>query len=273
MTSLACCGGFIDNGQPQGEVRPIAGINCYVSTPNDIKNKKSAIIIATDVFGYTLPNVRLIADSYAQRLSTVVVVPDFFVGTELPASLMGNIETLTGESSSFFSKIGSFGVLLWYLPMFLLRNSAADSASRVERVIAELRLTLEINQVAIQGYCWGGRVAIMLGQKESVVGVICPAHPGGLKYPDDFNKIIKPSCFIFAQKDFEINETRIEQIKSILETKNKDGNFPHIIKNYSNMVHGFAVRGSENIPEVKQAREDAFTTSADFFQQILKLEI
>jgi hypothetical protein len=84
MSQVACCGGFIDEGQPSGKEETIAEVNCYVATPQSGNgsqtNTNSFVVIATDVFGFRLPNARLIADSFAKELSIKCIVPDLFQG-------------------------------------------------------------------------------------------------------------------------------------------------------------------------------------------------
>jgi hypothetical protein len=61
MTSLrSCCiTGHISQGTPTGEYIKIEGVDAYVAKPKE--PSKAAIVISTDVFGYKLPNVQLIA--------------------------------------------------------------------------------------------------------------------------------------------------------------------------------------------------------------------
>lgn len=44
---------------------------------------KSAVVIATDVFGYSIVNAQLIADSIADHTGFLVVVPDLFNNSPL----------------------------------------------------------------------------------------------------------------------------------------------------------------------------------------------
>lgn len=89
MSQVACCGGFIDEGQPSGKEENIGGVNCYVAvSPSGIAddshtNSNAFVVIATDVFGFRLPNARLIADSFAKELSVKCIVPDLFQGEHI----------------------------------------------------------------------------------------------------------------------------------------------------------------------------------------------
>ncbi|KAK4695676.1 hypothetical protein P7C71_g2104, partial [Lecanoromycetidae sp. Uapishka_2] len=67
--SQCCVSGFKWEGKPLGKETKLAGNAAYV-----------AIMIVHDVFGWTLPNVRLLADHYAKEADATVYLPDFFDG-------------------------------------------------------------------------------------------------------------------------------------------------------------------------------------------------
>lgn len=72
MSCDNCKSGFKWNGQTVGKETKLNNTNAYVTGDS----KDAAILIITDVFGWTLPNVRLIADHYAQEANATVYVPD-----------------------------------------------------------------------------------------------------------------------------------------------------------------------------------------------------
>ena len=80
MSQIACCGGFLDKGSPLGEEAKIAGIDCYVTNQSPSNKEESVVILATDVFGYKLPNARLIADAFSKELGVKCIIPDLFQG-------------------------------------------------------------------------------------------------------------------------------------------------------------------------------------------------
>jgi dienelactone hydrolase len=75
--SGACCvdPGAKQSHDAQGTDEKIGGVNTYKTG-----NGKSAIVIFTDVFGYSFVNVRKVADSFAQGSQTTVLIPDCFNG-------------------------------------------------------------------------------------------------------------------------------------------------------------------------------------------------
>lgn len=75
--SSRCC---VDPGAKQtheikGTEEILGGVNTYKTGDG-----KSAIIIFTDVFGYSFINVRKIADYFAENTKKTVLIPDYFNG-------------------------------------------------------------------------------------------------------------------------------------------------------------------------------------------------
>lgn len=70
--SKCCKEGFKWEGTPIGKESTIAGVPTYVSG----SNKERAILMVHDIFGWTLPNLRLLADHYAQEADATVYLPD-----------------------------------------------------------------------------------------------------------------------------------------------------------------------------------------------------
>lgn len=70
--SNCCKSGFKWDGKPTGKEVKIAGNDAYVTGTN----KDAAILIVHDVFGWTLPNARLLADHYAEEANATVYLPD-----------------------------------------------------------------------------------------------------------------------------------------------------------------------------------------------------
>ena len=59
----------------QGHEEEIAGVNTYVTGQG-----KSAIVLFTDIFGYSFINNRKIADRFAEDTGATVLIPDLFNG-------------------------------------------------------------------------------------------------------------------------------------------------------------------------------------------------
>ncbi|KAG8370706.1 hypothetical protein BUALT_Bualt13G0011200 [Buddleja alternifolia] len=70
-------------GKEVGSVVKIGGLKSYVSGPS---HSKYAVVLASDVFGYEVPNLRKIADKVGAA-GYYAVVPDFFYGDAFNSSI------------------------------------------------------------------------------------------------------------------------------------------------------------------------------------------
>jgi len=70
--SECCKSGYKWNGSPEGREEKIGDLKTYVAGDN----KDAAILIVHDVFGWTLPNVRILADHYAKEANATVYLVD-----------------------------------------------------------------------------------------------------------------------------------------------------------------------------------------------------
>lgn len=81
MVSQCCAAGELHTGTPQGRVTKIHGLDCYVAAPPPDTAAQGVIVMLPDIFGWTLPNTRLLADSYAAKGSYLVFLPEVQSGT------------------------------------------------------------------------------------------------------------------------------------------------------------------------------------------------
>ena len=72
MSCDDCKSGFKWDGTSVGKDTTLNDAKAYVTGDS----KTTAILILTDIFGHTLPNIRLIADHYAKEANATVYVPD-----------------------------------------------------------------------------------------------------------------------------------------------------------------------------------------------------
>ncbi|ORY48902.1 alpha/beta-hydrolase [Rhizoclosmatium globosum] len=266
MSSLACCKGDIDKAIPQGRIETIAGHNVYVAKPASFNPNSSIklVVIATDIFGYTLANPRLVADKYAAK-GYLCLVPDLFKGTEASASMMAAADDMSSEKSGFGSKILGFGSVLWNMSGFLLRNNAAGGCKIVEDVITEARSKYSLTNVYLQGYCWGGTIGIKLAQKVGVVDAVVAAHPGPISFPTDIQNLVTPIFFALAEKDDFVKEKHWAEMRALLAKKE---GFKYSLEIFEKTDHGFAVRGSETDEFVNMQRQKAFDAAVAFFESV-----
>ena len=73
--SHACTDGFCWPGTPSGKETVLGSTNVYVSG----SNRQAAVLVVSDVFGWTAPNSRLLADHFAEEAGVTVYLPDLYV--------------------------------------------------------------------------------------------------------------------------------------------------------------------------------------------------
>lgn len=88
--SSCCLSGVVATGTPKGREDTIGGRPCYIAEPES-KSPTQSVIFLVDVFGWTFPNVRLLADQYAEA-GLYCYIPDVHDGDSLPLSFLQNIE-------------------------------------------------------------------------------------------------------------------------------------------------------------------------------------
>ena len=72
MAGDCCVKGFRWNGEIKGKEENLGDHPCYV-TGSDVEG---AVMIVTDIYGWTFPNTRILADHYAEEAGVTVYVPD-----------------------------------------------------------------------------------------------------------------------------------------------------------------------------------------------------
>jgi carboxymethylenebutenolidase len=70
-------------GTPTGVEIQVDGVHVYHAPATGDKGKGAGLILLSDVFGWKLPNIRLIADGLAAE-GFQVYVPDLFDGDHVP---------------------------------------------------------------------------------------------------------------------------------------------------------------------------------------------
>lgn len=70
--SDCCKSGFKWDGQPTGTETKLGEVDAYVTGDS----KSAAVLIIADIFGWTLTNVRVLADHFAKEANVTVYLPD-----------------------------------------------------------------------------------------------------------------------------------------------------------------------------------------------------
>ncbi|KAM5550790.1 endo-1,3,1,4-beta-D-glucanase [Rosa sericea] len=220
-----------------GTVTEVGGLKAYVTGPS---HSELAIILASDIFGFEVPNLRKIADKVASKAGFNVVVPDFFYGD--PYNPNNTQRNLTD----------------W------LRDHGTDKGFEdAKRVIAALK-NKGVSGIGAAGFCWGGKVVAELSKGYCTKAAVL-LHPY-LVTLDDIKETKTPIAILAAQFDNSTAPELVKQFKEVLST-NKVDNF---VKIFPGVSHGWTVRyNDDNVTAVKSANE-AHQDMLDWFTKYVK---
>ena len=267
MTSLDCCTGYSEKGTPLGIYEKYAGQECYISKPKN-DNLKIAIVLGTDIFGYRLSNIQLLADQFAE-LGYLAIVPDLFDNqafkAELVDPLIGNGLRLSCSIfsliSNFFSRLFSALYFFSFIPFFILKHPPESKILKFVKIFDQLRQ--DKYKIGFQGYCYGGTIGMMLSSTHLVNAISC-AHPGPFQVKESLEQLKTKTLLILVHKDMHIKE--IEQSQILDFSKGQ----PNLEAELFFQHHGFAIRCDTRIEEQKKEKERAFHLAAAFFRNTIK---
>lgn len=268
-----CLTGFLDvSAEPKGREEIIAGLPTYVALPlpgTGGAAPSAAVIIVPDIFGYSLRNSRIIADKFAERLGIPCYIPDLLEGDAVPAQ---PYEHMVDTPPTFGGKVWQGIRLMTSIPSLVVwsrRHPDSKVIPLLNQFIKELRENRGIRKLAVQGYCFGGRYAVLAGGGVTVsqVEAFAAAHPASIAVPADIDAVKVPGIFILAGKDWSFSKADVQKTKDILTAK--VAAFPTEFHEYPGTSHGFAVRGNNEDEVVRTARQAAFEATATFFRKHL----
>lgn len=247
----------------------VGEIEAYVARPE--KPTTKYIVIFSDVFGHVLKNVQLIADSFASR-GFICVVPDILHGDPLSPQTM---DFATENTSSYLGFAWKGVKLLAVAPTFaywLWNHGDAQTTPIIDSVLTTLRSDTTnwgATKIGSVGYCFGGRYAILSGATEKV-DAFATAHPSFVSVSSDIPPIIKPGLLCLAEIDMVFTAAMKDQTCKILaEHPDRQGRPNVEVKMYMGQKHGYAVRGQEEDPVVRKARDDTLGEMVSFFEKHL----
>jgi dienelactone hydrolase len=272
--SACCATGHLDSGTPGGEIVVIGGLQTYCAAPPSSSSpspSSCAIVLFTDVFGFGLRNVRLIADAYSKATGLPVFVPDLHEGDSLHPEVWDGI-LLHPQGAGFGARVLGglkFAASLPSLISWFSRHGDGVTLPLVARFLVALRAERGVGRVGGVGYCWGGRYVVLAsGEAPRAAGAGLDAyvacHPSGLSIPKDIDVPQKdvPGYFALAESD-----GLFPAAKGSAAVAARGGKT--VCRVFGGTRHGFAVRGDERDPVVAAARADALAETAAFLKKSL----
>ncbi|KAI8471171.1 MAG: dienelactone hydrolase family-domain-containing protein [Monoraphidium minutum] len=241
--------GIVQSGQQAGRVVTwFSGnqtMDGYVAAPPKGAKPTAAVIIFTDIYGFTLNNTRLWADRLAAAGGFLVIVPDFFRGdpvTEATRPMMAE---------------------------WRLRHPRERVLDDFEAIVAEVKRTNPaITKIFQQGFCWGGLYSGLLsGPTAPKVDAAVGFHTSGLT-PEIIDAVAGPISLQQADPtlDNAVNVTFYDYINTTFAAKRAEGIHAYATY-YPNMPHGFALRGNLSDPAWLKASTTAFNEGVAFLKK------
>lgn len=201
-----------------------------------IQSASCSLLTRPTVFGWELPNTRLLADEYA-KAGLYVYVPDLHHGDSLPFSFLQNVEPplKTQETLSIVDKAKNMAIVGTTLGPWLTKHREGVTKPLLDGFINTVRHIPGTNKVGALGFCWGGRYAILeahkqTGEGDASVGGVDAAvacHPSLLALPADLEPVSKPLSIALGSRDSLLDSKGRGQIQDILGAKTE---IPHELR-------------------------------------------
>ncbi|KAM0745632.1 alpha beta-hydrolase [Meredithblackwellia eburnea MCA 4105] len=250
MSCDDCFTGKIHTGTEIGSFETLAGIKTYVSIPPEGTeyDKETAILYLGDIYGH-YSNAKLLCDSFALA-GFATYYPDYFHGEPVP-------EEAINEGAAAFDR-----------DAWRTRHPPEKVRTAIDPLIDYLK-SKGVKKFGATGYCFGGRYVVYLAI-DNLIQAGVAAHPGGITFPQDFEKVkeVSKTPLLFNACEFDKTWPRENQTKA--ETL-MQSYVPGWKQNYyPGCTHGFATRADLDVPEQKFGKENAFEETVAWFRQHLK---
>jgi len=258
-----CVSGHIHQGTPKGKEETIADLPTYVASPSDGSSNKTVIFV-TDIFGYKLNNVRLLADEYAEQ-GFKVLIPDLFDGDYVDDSLLKAIAPQQSDAEPSLVQKGVDGakVAASLGPWVAKHREAVTKPILIKFVEA---VKAQGGKVGTVGFCWGGRYSILLCSDNDYphLDAAVANHPSFLAVPDEVKAVNKPVLIQVGDSDSMMPMDQVNQAKEIFSGKSNCE-----VSVFPGAVHGFSVRGDQNNEKEKHQKTDSADAAIKFLKQHL----
>jgi len=244
LKSPSTCGKGVLNGvNSTGVFHNISGISTYLAYPKD-KKTDIGILYLSDIFGVSLINNQLLADSFAAA-GFFVVEPDLFAGDPVLLDQLGD---------------PSFNITAW-----LEKHPMNVIDSIVETTINSMRTKLGVKKIGAVGYCFGGKYVTRFLAPGKGLDAGFTAHPSAV-VPEEYEGVAGPLSIAFGELDASNTPAQRAAAEATLQAKN--ANYQTSL--YSGAEHGFAVRTNLSDSRKRFAQESAYFQAVRWFDAWVK---
>ncbi|PYH43882.1 dienelactone hydrolase family protein [Aspergillus saccharolyticus JOP 1030-1] len=236
-----CCTiGTLHEGEAKGVIQDIENISTYITHPPT--PSQTAILLLTDVIGHRFLNAQLIADQFAAA-GYLVVMPDLFSGDSVP-----------------LNRPEGFQIMEW-----AQGHQPPHTDPIIETVLQHIRTSLGCAKVGGVGYCFGGKYVARFLRPGTALDAGFTAHPT-MMTREELKEVRGPLSIAAAQHDPIFSAEKRRESEEILGA----GDLPWQISVYSDVEHGFAVRGDPKVQRARFAKEQAFKQAVAWFDEYLR---
>ncbi|KAI9710353.1 MAG: hypothetical protein M1820_002848 [Bogoriella megaspora] len=241
--SDCCKTGFNWGGNPVGTETTLDQNKTYVTG----NSKDTAVLLVHDIFGWTLTNLRLLADHYAKEANVTVYLPDFYDGEV--------VDPITMEDPEKRAKFD--------IPAFLARHG--KQARRDEIFACAKALKSQYKKLGAIGFCWGAWGVFQLaGKGQNILDCVSAAHPS-LVEKSEIENLSVPTQILAPETDPMFTP----DMKAFSNETIPTLGIPYEYVYFPGVMHGFAAKGDPNDPKQKDALERAKNSAVNFFKQYL----
>jgi len=224
---------------PKGKYIEVEGLKTYATGSTDAKR---GIIVVYDIFGYypqTLQGADILAHGDHEQ-PYQVFMPDLFGENACP------IEWYPPDNPDKEKKIGEW---------FGKYAQPPDHLPKLKKIVEKLKSERGIDTWAVLGYCWGGKIANVLSQGESLFKAGASVHPAMVD-TGDAEKLSIPFAMLPSGDE---DKEACEKHKAAQKT-------PGILEFFPTQVHGWmAARADLKKEDVKKEYERGYKVLLDFY--------
>ncbi|KAK5742076.1 hypothetical protein LTR17_003584 [Elasticomyces elasticus] len=175
-------------------------------------------------------------------------MPDLYAGDSVPIDLPADFNVMK------WAKTGRGG-----------RGHMPDQVDPIiTKTIFYLRNELHVKKIGSVGYCYGAKYVARFSAQGKGIDAACMCHPSFVD-AKEIEAMVAPVSIAAAENDEIFPASKRRETEDILKGKG----VPFQIFLYSDVDHGFAVRGDMSNRKVKFAKEAAFLQCMQWFYEHL----